>query len=160
MDRMTVEERSRLMSRIHGRDTKPEVYVRKRIYAAGWRYRTCDRRFVGRPDIVVARAKTLIDVRGCFWHRHGCASGTMPKSNVAFWMQKWSRNVKRDKRNEAEWQKNGWNLIVVWECALKNAALRERTLARVCECLDAWSAEVAEGKKRRRPHRLVLPRTI
>ena len=160
MDRMTVEERSRLMSRIRGRDTKPEVFVRQRIYAAGWRYRVCDRRFVGRPDIVVARAKTLIDVRGCFWHRHGCANGTMPKSNVSFWMQKWSRNVKRDKRNEEAWQKDGWNLIVVWECALKNAMARERTLARICECLDTWAAEVADGKKRRKPHRLVLPRTI
>jgi DNA mismatch endonuclease (patch repair protein) len=160
MDRMTVEERSRLMSRIRGRDTKPEVLVRQRIYAAGWRYRVCDRRFVGRPDIVVARAKTLIDVRGCFWHRHGCANGTMPKSNVSFWMQKWSRNVKRDKRNEEAWQKDGWNLIVVWECALKNAMARDRTLARICESLDAWAAEVADGKKRRKPHRLVLPRTI
>ncbi|MBR1588704.1 MAG: hypothetical protein IJ658_10310, partial [Kiritimatiellae bacterium] len=103
-------------------------------------------------------AKTMIDVRGCFWHRHGCADGTMPKSNVAFWMQKWSRNVKRDKRNEEAWRKDGWNLVVVWECALKNAVMRERTLARVCECLDAWAAEVAEGRKRRRPHRLVLPR--
>ena len=160
MDRMTVEQRSRLMSRIRGRDTKPEVFVRQRIYAAGWRYRVCDRRFVGRPDIVVTRAKTLIDVRGCFWHRHGCGNGTMPKSNVSFWMQKWSRNVKRDKRNEESWQKDGWNLIVVWECALKNAALRERTLTRICECLDAWTAEVADGTRRRRPHRLVLPRTI
>jgi len=157
MDRMTVEQRSRLMSRIRGRDTKPEVYVRQRIFSAGWRYRVCDRRFVGRPDVVVARARTLIDVRGCFWHRHGCAASSMPKSNVAFWMQKWSRNVKRDRRNEAEWQKGGWNLIVVWECALKGEA-RERTLSRICECLDAWAEEVAAGKRCRRPHRLVLPR--
>ena len=157
MDRMTVVQRSRLMSRVRGRDTKPEVYVRQRIFSAGWRYRVCDRRFVGRPDIVVSRARTLIDVRGCFWHRHGCAASSMPKSNVAFWMQKWSRNVKRDKRNESEWQKDGWNLIVVWECALK-AEARERTLSRICECLDAWAEEVAAGKRRRRPHRLVLPR--
>ena len=155
MDRMTVEQRSRLMSRIRGRDTKPEVHVRQRIFAAGWRYRVCDRRFVGRPDIVVSRARTLIDVRGCFWHRHGCSSSSMPKSNVSFWMQKWSRNVKRDKRNEAAWQKDGWNLIVVWECALKGEH-RERTLARICECLDAWAEGGAAGECRRRPHRLGL----
>ena len=81
----------------------------------------------------------------------------MPKSNVSFWMQKWSRNVKRDKRNEEAWQKDGWNLIVVWECALKGDH-RERTLSRICECLDAWAEEVAAGKCRRRPHRLVMPR--
>ena len=159
MDRMTVEERSRLMSRIRGRDTKPEVFVRQRIYAAGWRYRVCDRRFVGRPDIVVARARTIIDIRGCFWHRHGCADSTMPKSNIAFWMEKWSRNVRRDRRNEAAWRKAGWNLIVVWACALERR-LRERTLLRICAALDSWAEEMQSrsGAKRRRPHRLVLPR--
>ena len=157
MDLMTVEERSRLMSRIRGRDTKPEVYVRKRIYAAGWRYRTCDRRFVGRPDIVVARAKTLIDVRGCFWHRHGCTDSTMPKSNVKFWMEKWSKNVKRDRRNEKSWQDAGWNIITVWGCAL-NGLKRESALLRICECLNVWAEEAASGAKRRRPHRLTLPR--
>jgi len=156
MDRISAEQRSRLMSRIRGRDTKPEVKVRQRIFAAGWRYRVCDRRLVGRPDIVVARAKTLIDVRGCFWHRHGCSAATMPKSNIAFWMQKWSRNVKRDKRNETAWQKDGWNMIVVWECALRGECM-ERTLSRICECLDTWAEEVSAGKRRRRPHRLVLP---
>ncbi len=157
MDRITPEERSRLMSRIRGRDTKPELFVRQRVFAAGWRYRVCDRRFVGRPDIVVARARTIIDVRGCFWHRHGCADSTMPKSNVAFWMEKWSKNVRRDKRNEAAWAKAGWNIIVVWECALTRTCL-ERTLSRICECLDAWAEEVAAGTVRRRPHRLTLPR--
>lgn len=154
---MTPERRSWLMSRIRGRDTKPEVFVRQRIFAAGWRYRVCDRRFVGRPDVVVARARTLIDVRGCFWHRHGCAAATMPKSNVAFWMAKWSRNVRRDKRNEAAWRKDGWNVIIVWECALRGIN-REHTLVRICNCLDAWAEEVAEGVVRPRPHHLVLPR--
>lgn len=158
MDKMSVEERSRLMSRIRGRDTRPEMFVRHRIFAAGWRYRVCDRRLIGRPDIVVAKAHTLIDVRGCFWHRHGCADSTMPKSNVTFWMEKWSRNVKRDRRNEAAWKKDGWNLIVVWACALEGLK-REKTLARICESLDAWAEELASAPPRRQPHRLVLPRT-
>ena len=139
------------MSRIRGKDTKPEMAVRQRIFAAGWRFRVCDRRFMGRPDVVIARARTIIDVRGCFWHRHGCADSTMPKSNVAFWMAKWSRNVKRDRRNENAWRKDGWNLIVVWACALE-------TLLRICGALDSWAAEAANGKRRRCPHRLVLPR--
>jgi DNA mismatch endonuclease (patch repair protein) len=145
------------MSSIHGKDTKPELLVRKRIFAAGWRFRTCDRRFPGRPDVVIASARTIIDVRGCFWHRHGCADSTMPKSNVAFWMEKWSKNVRRDRRNEAAWRKDGWNLIVVWACALEKRS-RERTLMRICGALDVWSAEVAAGAKRRQPHRLTLPR--
>ena len=145
------------MSSIHGKDTKPELLVRKRIFAAGWRFRTCDRRFPGRPDVVIASARTIIDVRGCFWHRHGCADSTMPKSNVAFWMEKWSKNVRRDRRNEAAWRKDGWNLIVVWACALEKRS-RERTLLRICGALDVWSAEVAAGAKRRQPLRLTLPR--
>ena len=145
------------MSSIRGKDTKPEMLVRKRIFAAGWRFRVCDRRFPGRPDVVVPCARTIIDVRGCFWHRHGCSDSTMPKSNVAFWMQKWSRNVKRDRRNEAAWRKDGWNLIVVWACALERRRM-ERTLLRICGALDIWAKEAAEGARRRRPHRLELPR--
>ncbi len=145
------------MSRIRGRDTKPETLVRQRIFAAGWRFRVCDRRFIGRPDIVVPRARTIIDVRGCFWHRHGCADSTMPKSNVAFWMEKWSKNVRRDRRNEEEWRRNGWNLIVVWGCALAGR-LRERSLLRICSALDIWAEERAKGTPRARPHRLTLPR--
>ena len=157
MDRITSEQRSRIMSRIRGKDTKPEILVRQRLFAAGWRFRVCDKRFLGRPDIVVARAHTLIDVRGCFWHRHGCADSTMPKSNVAFWMEKWSKNVRRDHRNETAWRKEGWNLIVVWCCAL-GKQMRERTLLRICAALDIWAEELAAGTKRRCPHRLELPR--
>jgi DNA mismatch endonuclease (patch repair protein) len=153
MDTITKEQRSRVMSRIRSRDTKPELLVRKRLYAAGWRFRVCDRRLPGHPDVVVPRSRTLVEVRGCFWHRHGCAKSSMPKSNVAFWMAKWSRNVLRDRRHEVEWRKLGWNVIVVWECAL-NAARREDTLVRICQALDLWKSE----GPRKRPHRLVLPR--
>ena len=158
MDRISQEQRSRIMSRIRGKDTKPEMLVRQRIFAAGWRFRVCDRRFVGRPDIVVPRARTIIDVRGCFWHRHGCADSTMPKSNIAFWMEKWSKNVRRDHHNEESWRKDGWNLIVVWGCALTGQK-RERSLLRICAALDAWAEETTDGgPKRHRPHRLELPR--
>ena len=109
MDTVSREQRSRIMSRIRGRDTKPEMIVRRRLFAAGWRFRVCDKRLPGKPDVVVARARTIIDIRGCFWHRHGCAVSTMPKSNVAFWMEKWSKNVCRDKRNEKAWREAGWN---------------------------------------------------
>ena len=155
MDTLSKEDRSRVMSRIRSRDTKPELWVRQRIHAAGWRFRVCDKRYPGHPDVVVPRAHTLIEVRGCFWHRHGCAGTTMPKSNVEFWQAKWNRNVERDQRHEAEWKRLGWNVIIVWECALKPMH-RERTLLRICQALDFWAAE----GKRKVPHRLVLPRSL
>ena len=156
MDRITPEQRSALMSRIRGRDTSPEIIVRKRLFACGWRYRVCDKRLVGKPDVVIPRARTIIDVRGCFWHRHGCKDSTMPKSNVSFWMEKWSKNVKRDLRNEKAWRDAGWNLIIVWECALEYRKL-ERTLGRICAKVEAWATECASGSRRRIPHRLELP---
>lgn len=157
MDTMTKEQRSRLMSKIRGRDTLPEIMVRKRLFALGWRFRTCDKRFVGRPDVVVPKAKTIVDVRGCFWHRHGCKDSTMPKTNVAFWMEKWSKNVRRDHRNEKAWRDAGWNVIIVWQCALAGAKA-ERALERICGKVAAWAEECADGSTRRVPHRFELPR--
>ena len=159
MDRITSEQRSRLMSRIRGKDTKPELLVRKRLFAEGWRFRVCDRRYPGKPDVVIPRAKTIVDVRGCFWHRHGCRESTMPKTNVAFWMEKWSKNVRRDRRNEAAWRAAGWNLIVVWQCALEGPCA-ERTLDRIAAKVSAWATEAASGVPRRVPHRLELPRGV
>ena len=157
MDTLTSDQRSRLMAKIRGKDTLPEIIVRKRLFACGWRFRVCDKRFLGKPDIVIPKAKTLIDVRGCFWHRHGCKDSTMPKSNIAFWMEKWSKNVRRDHRNESAWRDAGWNLIVVWQCALKGKKT-ERTLDRICAKVDAWGGECSHGKPRRIPHRLEIPR--
>lgn len=159
MDAMTTEQRSELMSKIRGKDTKPELLVRKRLFAAGWRFRVCDKRLKGKPDIVIPKAKTIIDVRGCFWHRHGCKDSTMPKSNIAFWMEKWAKNVKRDHRNEKAWSEAGWNLIIVWQCAL-DGVKAGHTLERICSKIELWAAECEIGKPRRIPHRMELPKTI
>ena len=156
MDRISKEQRSSLMAKIRGRDTLPEIMVRKRLFSCGWRYRVCDKRFQGRPDIVIPKARTIIDVRGCFWHRHGCKDSTMPKTNIAFWMEKWSKNVKRDHRNEAAWRDAGWNLIIVWQCALEGDKTA-RSLDRICAKVESWAAEYASGKIRRSPHRFELP---
>ena len=83
----------------------------------------------------------------------------MPKTNVAFWMEKWSKNVRRDRRNEAAWRAAGWNLIVVWQCALEGPRA-ERTLDRIAAKVSAWAAEAASGVSRRVPHRLELPRGV
>ena len=154
MDTVTKEKRSQIMSRIRSRDTKPELLVRKRIYAAGWRFRVCDKRYPGHPDVVVPRAHTLIEVRGCFWHQHGCEKCSTPKSNIEFWTQKWDRNISRDERHETEWRELGWNVIIVWECALEPVR-REETLQNICLALDLWKNEEPLPKKR--PHRLELP---
>ena len=148
-----------MMAKIRGRDTLPEILVRKQLFACGWRFRVCDKRLKGRPDIVIPRAKTIVDIRGCFWHRHGCRDSTMPKSNVAFWMEKWSKNVKRDKRNEKIWRDEGWNLIIVWQCALEGAKTA-LTLDRIAAKVESWAAERASGITRRIPHRLELPQQI
>ena len=124
MDRMTVEERSRLMSRIRGRDTKPEVYVRQRIFSAGWRYRVCDRRLPGRPDIVLRKWHTVIFVHGCFWHGHDCGAFRLPSTNTQFWRDKVTRNRTRDAAVATALQHMGFNVITIWECQLKPAARR------------------------------------
>ena len=139
MDTLTPEKRSQLMARIHSRDTLPEVPVRKMLFAHGYRFRVCDRRIVGHPDIVLPKHRTLIEIRGCFWHQHGwkwsgrglkrtafCAEATRPKSNRSFWNRKFCANVRRDAAHEKEWAELGWNVIVVWECGLKPAE-RQRT---------------------------------
>ena len=159
MDRFTPEQRSRLMAKIRGKDTLPEMLVRKRLFACGWWFKVCDKRFRGKPDIVIPRAKTIIDVRGCFWHRHGCKHSTMPKSNIAFWMEKWSKNVKRDHRNEKSWREAGWNLIIVWQCAL-DGVKAERTLERICAKIELWTSECEISKQCRIPHRIELPKSI
>ena len=151
MDTISPEQRSKVMSAIHSRDTLPEMCVRKMLWANGYRFRTCDRRIVGHPDIVVPKCRALIEIRGCFWHHHGwewngrrlvkiaeCAAATSPKSNRAFWNEKFRRNVRRDTEHERAWAEAGWNLLVVWECALKTAADRERTSAFILRHLERW----------------------
>lgn len=144
MDKFTREKRSEIMSAIRSRDTLPEVVVRKWLFAHGYRFRTCDKRIVGKPDIVLPKLKTLIEIRGCFWHHHGwmwdgrelvqtetCPQATAPKSNRAFWNVKFMANVRRDAEHEKLWTEQGWNVIVIWECGLKTVKDRERTFAKV-----------------------------
>lgn len=125
------------MSRIRGRDTKPELIVRRYLFAHGLRYRVNVSRIPGHPDIVLTRHNALIEVRGCFWHRHpGCKVATTPKSHVRFWKAKFKRNVERDRLHEAQWAEAGWRVFVVWECELR-PALREATLRRLYDAIVA-----------------------
>jgi DNA mismatch endonuclease (patch repair protein) len=115
-------ERSERMSRIRGKDTRPELALRKVLHGLGLRYRLHGAGLAGKPDLVFARYKTVVFVHGCFWHRHGgCNIATTPKSNTPFWVGKFEKNVARDARVARILEEAGWKVLVVWECELASA---------------------------------------
>lgn len=131
---MTPQQRSQCMAAIKGKDTKPEIMVRKYLFSRGLRFRIQVRRLPGTPDIVLPKYKTVIFVNGCFWHGHeGCRYYRLPGSNVEFWEHKISHNKARDISNSAVLRMMGWRVIRVWECELKTVALRQTRLARLYE---------------------------
>lgn len=128
----TPEIRSYNMSKIHNKDTKPEELVRKYLFSQGFRYRKNDSRLPGKPDVVLPKYKTVILVNGCFWHGHeGCGYFVWPNNNAEFWKEKILNNIQRDERNKSLLLKQGWNVIVVWECELKKT-MREQRLSMLC----------------------------
>ncbi|EMC2594292.1 very short patch repair endonuclease [Pseudomonas aeruginosa] len=121
MDIVDSATRSRMMSRIRGRDTKPEITVRKFLHARGYRFRLHRKDLPGRPDIVLPRFRTCIFIHGCFWHHHkGCRFATLPKTRADFWAQKLKDNVERDRRAQEELLRKGWRVLTIWECELKH----------------------------------------
>ena len=120
MDNRSKEQRSKNMSHIRSKNTKPEKIVRTYLFRQGFRYRKNVTSLPGKPDIVLPKYKTVIFVNGCFWHMHkGCKYFVWPKSNVEFWREKLLRNVERDLVKENKLKELGWNVIVIWECELK-----------------------------------------
>jgi len=120
MDRLTTEERSKNMSAIRSKNTKPELLIRRWLFAQGYRYRINDKRIPGHPDLFFKKYNTAIFVNGCFWHRHkDCKYAYMPKSRVEFWNNKFINNVKRDSMVKTELEKAGIKCLVVWECTIK-----------------------------------------
>lgn len=123
MDKVSQEERSRIMSHVRSKDTKPEKQVRSLLHRLGFRFRLQRRDLPGTPDIVLPKYKTVLFVHGCFWHRHaGCKHATSPKSNMSYWQKKFERNQRRDFAVQQELAALGWKTVVVWECELKDAA--------------------------------------
>ncbi|MAQ70731.1 MAG: very short patch repair endonuclease [Alphaproteobacteria bacterium] len=114
----TTAKRSAVMSKITSKNTKPEVVVRKLLFNAGYRYRLHKKEIKGKPDLFLRKFNTAIFVHGCFWHHHNCHIGHLPKSNTAFWADKIKRNLVRDKNNIAELQREGYRVLVIWECAI------------------------------------------
>lgn len=131
-DVMTPEQRHKCMAAVKGKDTKPELIVRKYLFSRGLRFRVQVKNLPGRPDIALPKYKTVIFVNGCFWHGHErCKYFHIPKSNVEFWKSKIERNIARDNRNEAELKALGWRVIRVWECDIRKVTGREEYLNRL-----------------------------
>ncbi len=124
-DMYTKEKRSEIMSHIQGKDTEPEILVREYLFSRGFRYRKNDKRYPGKPDIVLPKYKTVILVHGCFWHSHkGCKYATIPKSNTEYWVEKLERNKERDIENIKKLEEIGFRVIIVWECELKKDIIK------------------------------------
>jgi DNA mismatch endonuclease (patch repair protein) len=122
MDTFTPNERSRVMRQVRGRDTGPEMVVRRLVHSMGFRYRLHCRELPGNPDLVFPSRRKIIFVHGCFWHGHACRSGrNRPSSNMGYWIPKLERNKARDRANRKQLKRLGWDVLVVWECQLKRA---------------------------------------
>jgi len=137
VDDLTKEQRHKNMLNIRSIETKPEVIVRKYLFSKGYRFRKNDKRFAGKPDIVMPKYKTIIFINGCFWHQHeGCKRAAMPKDNYDYWAPKLTRNKERDSENKVKLELLGWTVIVIWECELSRG-LKDKTIHELCIKLEA-----------------------
>jgi DNA mismatch endonuclease, patch repair protein len=113
-----------MMAAVHGADTGPELYVRRALFAAGFRFRLHVAGLPGRPDIVLPRYRLAVFVHGCFWHCHSCTRGQRPTSSTTFWNVKLDANIQRDRRARSAIKSAGWRSVVIWQCDLERASLR------------------------------------
>src|SRR5690606_26784471 len=127
---------SRRMAQIRGKNTKPEIALRKVLHAHGLRYRLHGAGLPGKPDLVFKRYRTVVFVHGCFWHRHAdCPIATIPKSNTQFWLDKFNRNIARDRRIVRELEKLGWNVLIAWERSLNSQSKSQETGDRMADLI-------------------------
>ena len=145
-DKLTSLQRHNCMSSIHGKNTKPEILVRKGLHARGFRFRLHNKKLPGCPDIVLPKYDVAIMVNGCFWHGHkGCRYATKPKSNVEFWETKIARNRHRDEVTTAHLEALGWTVITIWECELHNSSQLDDRLDALAEDIR-YAGEVKRVK--------------
>lgn len=134
-DTVDSQTRSRIMSRIRSRDTKPEMAIRRALHARGFRYRLHSRKVAGKPDLVLAGRRAVVFVHGCFWHRHpGCRHASTPSSRVDYWTAKFEANVARDARVREALLADGWRVAIVWECAMRGSGRVDMA----ADILAAW----------------------
>lgn len=132
-DLFSKKQRSFIMSKVRSKDTKPEILVRKYLFAHGFRYRKNVKKLPGTPDIVLSKYKTVIFVNGCFWHGHeGCKNAALPTTNTDYWTAKIARNIERDREDKEVLEKMGYHVILVWQCRL-TPKLRDETLKQLVQ---------------------------
>lgn len=134
MDTISQAKRSEIMGRVHSKDTRPEMLVRRLVHSMGYRYRLHRKDLPGTPDMVFRGRRKVIFINGCFWHRHeGCALARIPKSRVDFWEQKLEANKARDARTIQALQEAGWDVLTVWECQLRDIVTLQSTIVAFLE---------------------------
>jgi len=131
-EKLNQDQRSEIMRKVRGKDTKPELVVRRLLHRLGYRFRLHVRELSGRPDVVLPKYRTVVFVHGCFWHGHTCPKGRLrPVTNAEFWARKIDGNIKRDAKHRVDLQDSGWQVLTVWECELKNAELLDEYFSRI-----------------------------
>jgi DNA mismatch endonuclease (patch repair protein) len=152
MDRVSPQHRSAMMRAVRGRDTKPEMVVRRAVHHMGYRYRLHQRSLPGSPDLVFAKLKLALFVHGCFWHVHpGCSRASVPASNREFWSAKLTRNQQRDDQVQAALRAAGWEVEVLWECEVKRPAdlqNRLRAIFRTEAAVESIRSQAREPQRR------------
>ena len=128
VDNLTKDQRSKNMSRIRSKNTKPEMIVRKKLHSLGYRYRLHKKELPGKPDIFLKKFNLAIFINGCFWHQHDCKRNKSPQTNSAFWKDKFKKNKERDKKNIFKLKEMGIRTYIIWECELKNNFFLEKTI--------------------------------
>ena len=150
---MTPEQRHKIMSQVHSKNTTPERAVRRELWRRGYRYRLNDRRLPGSPDLVLPKYRAVIFINGCFWHGHrGCTKYTVPKTNEQFWREKVARNIARDELNAQRLDTLAWTVITVWECELSKKNL-DATITRIEANLQAAKTKYEHYLSIRRENR-------
>jgi DNA mismatch endonuclease (patch repair protein) len=119
MDKISKFQRSKNMSFIKSKNTKPEILIRSLLFSKGYRFKIHDKKLPGKPDIVMPKLKTVVNIHGCYWHYHGCSRSNVPKTKTKYWLEKLENNKRRDSQNKRKLTKLGWKVIDVWECTLK-----------------------------------------
>ena len=142
-DVLTPEQRRLVMSRIRGKDTKPEMLIRRGLHGRGFRYRLHVAGLPGTPDMVFPRYRTVVFVHGCFWHGHGCSLFKWPKTRVGFWKAKINRNVERDREARIALKQSEWRVVAIWECALRGKL--RRVLPDVLNAAEAFIRHSGES---------------
>ena len=135
MDNLNYKTRSKFMSSIPSKNTKPEITIRKILFSKGYRFKIHDKKLPGKPDIVLPKYNTIINIHGCYWHYHGCNRSSIPKTRTSYWINKLENNKKRDFQNKRKLIKLGWRVVDVWECTLN-----KKNLAKTIDNLERMIA--------------------